>query len=554
MSARQLLHPARAIALPIVLAIVSGVPVAAGSPVDYPAEDAGYHSYAELRQEIQAVEAAHPGIVSISSIGDSFEGRPIWIAKISDNVADRVEPGEPEVLFDALHHAREHLTPEMALFILHLLVDRYGEDSDLGRRVTGIVDGQVTWIVFMLNPDGLIWDLSAPARLRSYGPDGARLYAGWRKNRQVFPGVKAKGLDLNRSWGYRWGCCGGSSGRPSSTMYRGRAPWAAPEVRALRDFVDSRVIGGRQRISAHITWHTSGEQVLWPYGYTDRDVPPDMTRLDHRTFVRMGTDMAALNGYTPMQSSGLYVTDGDQVDWLYARHRIFSFTFEMYPSAGAVTTMSRFYPPDEVIERETQRNRGAVLYLLEHADCPYRAIGQASRWCGPFFDDLEIDRGWRTDPDGTDTATGGAWRRGIPKASPLQRTSAASGQGVLATGLPRGADVDGGRTTARSPLIRLPEAATATLRFRWWTGLDAAAGPRDGLTVRLVDENGSPIGHPLFRVTGDGTARLTAWRTAAIVLPPGTAGRRVAIQLEARDAGGDATVEAGIDSVRVTVS
>jgi hypothetical protein len=507
-----------------------------------------------MRQEIQAVEAAHPGIVQVSSIGDSFEGRPIWIAKISDNVADHVEPGEPEVLFDALHHAREHLTPEMALFILHLLVDRYGEDSDLGRRVTDIVDGQITWIVFMLNPDGLIWDLAAPAVQRLYGPDDNRFYAGWRKNRQVFPGVKAKGLDLNRSWGHRWGCCGGSSGQPSSLTYRGPARWSAPEVRALRDFVESRVIDGRQRIRAHITWHTAGEQILWPYGYTYRDVPRDMTSLDHRTFVRMGKDMAALNGYTPMQSSGLYVTDGDAIDWMYARHRIFSFTFEMYPSPSLTVRMDRFYPPDEVIERETKRNRDAVLYLLEHAGCPYRAIGQAAQWCGPFFDDLEIDRGWRVDPDGTDTATDGAWRRGVPKASPLQRTDAATGQGVLVTGLKKGADVDGGRTTARSPLFRLPEEKTATLRFRWWIGMDAAAGARDGLTVRLVDESGAPLGDPLFRVVGDGTVRQTPWRTIAVILPARAAGTRVAIQVEARDAGADATVEAGIDSVRVTVS
>lgn len=538
----------------LLLAALPGAPASAGAPVDYPAEDAGYHSYAEMRQEIQDVEAAHPGIVKVTSIGDSFEGRPIWIAKISDNVADPVEPGEPEVLFDALHHAREHLTPEMALFILHLLVDRYGEDSDLGRRVTDIVDGQVTWIVFMLNPDGLVWDLSAPAAQRVYGPDGNRFYAGWRKNRQVFPGVNAKGVDLNRSWGYKWGCCGGSSGAPSSLVYRGPERWAAPETRALRDFVESRKVDGRQRIKAHITWHTTGEQILWPYGYTHKDIPKDMTALDHRTFVRMAKEMAALNGYTPMQSSGLYITDGDQIDWLYARHRIFSFTFEMYPAASAVGGTSRFYPPDELIDRETKRNRDAVLYLLEHADCPYRAIGQAAQWCGPFFDDLEIDRGWRTNPDGTDTATAGAWRRGVPKTSPFQRTDAPTGQGALVTSLAKGVDVDGGRTTVRSPLFRVPENGTATLRFRWWTGMDAAAGAQDGLTVRLVDESGAPIGDPLFVVSGDGTARLTGWRTAAVVLPAAASGQRVAIQLEARDAGDDATVETGVDSVRVTIS
>ena len=48
----------------------------------------------------------------------------------------------------------------------------------------------------------------------------------------------------------------------------------------------------------------------------------------------------------------------------------------MYPRSSP----PGFYPPDEVIDRETSRNRAAVLYLLGLADCPYRAIGQQARY------------------------------------------------------------------------------------------------------------------------------------------------------------------------------
>ena len=442
----------------------------------------------------------------------------------------------------------------MTLHLLHLLVGRYGESSELGERVTAIVDGRVTWIVFMLNPDGWVFDLSAPAAKRVHGPDGADFYAGWRKNRSDLDDTSAMGIDLNRNYGYRWGCCGGSSGSPSSLLYRGPAPWSAPEVRALRDFVDSRVIDGRQRITAHITFHTSGEEILYPYGYTRTDVPSDMTKLDHRTFVALAARMAERNGYTPKQSSGLYVTDGDQIDWMYGRQRIFSFTFEMYPTAAKMPGTDRFYPPDERIEDETRRNRDAVLYLLETADCPYRAIGAAAAWCGPFFDDLEITRGWRTDPDGTDTATAGRWARGVPKGSTYQLATARSGRAVLATGLARYADVDGGTTTVRSPLFRLPESKTATLRLRYWVGLSAAAGSADGLTVRLVDDTGVPIGDPLLEIMGTGERRRPAWRTLTVQLPGTAAGTRVAVELVARDGGSDATVDAGVDTVRVTAS
>src|ERR1044072_3155280 len=104
-----------------------------------------------------------------------------------------------------------------------------------------------------------------------------------------------------------------------------------------------------------------------------------MPPLDARTFAAMGRHMAATNGYRPRQSSDMYPTYGDQIDWMYSTQRIFTFTFEMFPR----TASSRQHPPDERIERETKRNREAVLYLLEIAACPYRAIDMADSFCGP---------------------------------------------------------------------------------------------------------------------------------------------------------------------------
>jgi len=278
-----------------------------------------------------------------------------------------------------------------------------------------------------------------------------------------------------------------------------------------------------------------------------------MTTLDHQTFVAMARGMASRNGYRAEQSSDLYITDGDQIDWLYSRHRIFSFTFELYPTKAQDATTDRFYPPDELIGRETRRNRDAVLYLLEMADCPYRAIGAADAWCGPFFDDLETARGWTVDPDGSDTATAGAWTRGDPVAGSYQRGDAISGRAVLVTGKGPGRDVDGGRTTLRSPTFALPETGPATLRLRWWLGHDALAGSADGLIIRLVNPSGETVFEAL-RVTGEGGPRTPAWERLDAPIPAALRGTRVTIELEARDGpkDGDATVEAAIDSPRVT--
>ena len=63
--------------------------------------------------ELDQAVADHPDIVAKFSIGTSYQGRELWAAKISDNVA--TDEDEPEVLFDGLHHAREHLTVEQSL-------------------------------------------------------------------------------------------------------------------------------------------------------------------------------------------------------------------------------------------------------------------------------------------------------------------------------------------------------------------------------------------------------------------------------------------------------
>ena len=248
----------------------------------------------------------------------------------------------------------------------------------------------------------------------------------------------------------------------------------APAV--VRDFVNSRVINGRQQITAHVTFHTNGQLILWPYGYTKTDVPSDMTVADHRAFVAMGKAMAARNGYTPMQSSDLYITDGDQIDWLYGVQRIFSFTWELYPTEKP-TVWQDHYPPDEVIATQTARNKSALLYLMDVGGCAWRAIGLAKTNCGPLYDDLEINRGWRVNAFGSDTATSGRWQIANPAgvsvggvASQLGTTT--SGSKDLVTGAAAGSssaanDVDGGTTTIRSAPVTLP-ATPGDLTFNFY--------------------------------------------------------------------------------------
>jgi len=144
-------HPTRVralAALAFVVAATLAVPTANAAAADFPGYDSRYHTYAEMVAEIQQAQTDHPDIVKLMSIGKSYQGRALWVAKVSDNVA--TDEAEPEVMFDGLHHAREHLSLEQTLAILRWLTDGYGTDT----RITNIVNTREIWIVFAVNPDG----------------------------------------------------------------------------------------------------------------------------------------------------------------------------------------------------------------------------------------------------------------------------------------------------------------------------------------------------------------------------------------------------------------
>ncbi|NJP31284.1 M14 family zinc carboxypeptidase [Micromonospora thermarum] len=512
--------------------------------LDFPPADSNYHNYAELTAVVNKVVTDHPSIARKISIGSSYEGRDLMAVKISDNVA--TDEDEPEILVNAQQHAREHLTVEMAIYLLNLFTDNYGTDS----RVTNVVNSRELWIVPTVNPDGSEYDVATGS------------YRSWRKNRQPNSGSTYVGTDLNRNWSYQWGCCGGSSGSTSSDTYRGPSPFSAPETAALRNFVNSRVVGGVQQIKANIDFHTYSQLVLWPFGYTYNNTAPGMSADQYNTFATIGQQMAATNGYTPQQSSDLYITDGDSIDWMWGQHGIWAYTFEMYPGSASG---GGFYPPDEVIPRETSRNRDAVLILAEYADCPYRAIGKQAQYCGGggggttvWSDTFETATGWTVNPNGTDTATLGRWERGAAQAttsSGAKQLTPYAGSNDLVTGPLAGAgagdhDVDGGVTSARSPAVTLPSSGTLTLSLAWYLAHGSNASSADYLRVSVVHSGGTTT---LLNQAGAATNRNGSWAVANLNLTP-YAGQSVRIQVDAADASGASLVEAAVDNVTITAS
>jgi carboxypeptidase T len=293
--------------------------------------------------------------------------------------------------------------------------------------------------------------------------------------------------------------------------------------------------------------------VMWPYGYTYADIPGDMTVDDHKALVIIGRHMASTSRYKPEQASDLYLTSGTTRDFEYGVYRIFSYTFEL---------SVKDYPDDSLIASETGRNKEAALYLMERAWCPLSVLGAATQTarCGAFDDDMEINKSWKINLTGTDTATSGTWQRGNPAPTTTasgrkQADGTPSGRFAFVTGTAAGStpasnDLDGGRTTVTSPLITLPATAHQKLQFKWTLAFDRTSSTADEFRVEVLDVAGATA-QTVVLAKGAPIERNAWWRTSAVDLTA-WAGKQIRFRFSATDGGTNGIVEAAFDDVRVT--
>lgn len=107
-----------------------------------------YHTYESLTTELQQIASDYPAIAMLTSIGQSEEGRELWMLKLSDNVTED-EP-EPAFKYTATIHGDEVVGMEICVYLIRLLVENYGIDPEL----TALVDDLEIWICPLHNPDG----------------------------------------------------------------------------------------------------------------------------------------------------------------------------------------------------------------------------------------------------------------------------------------------------------------------------------------------------------------------------------------------------------------
>lgn len=263
---------------------------------------ADYKTPLEVEAILQDFATRYPSLMTLESIGKTVEGRDIWAAKITGPEAAPGTSPKPSILFNALHHAREVMTPEVALDTLDQLLTRYDQDP----QITHWVNANEIWIVPMVNPDGShkVWTRNST----------------WRKNTRG-----GYGVDINRNYPYAWNTCNGSSGSTGSDTYRGPSAGSEPETQALMALVE------KIQPVFDISYHSYSELVLYPYGCNGH-------RADAAAVIEpLGKAMAALlpsDTGTGTYDAGtswelLYSVDGSDIDWMYHDQHVIPYVIEV---------------------------------------------------------------------------------------------------------------------------------------------------------------------------------------------------------------------------------
>ncbi|KAJ6656347.1 hypothetical protein lerEdw1_003850 [Lerista edwardsae] len=289
-----------------------------------------YHTIEEIYSWMDNFVAENSNLVSKIQIGQSYEGRPIYVLKFSTGGENR-----PAIWIDTGIHSREWIT-----------------------QATGL------------------WT--------------ANQNRMWRKTRSINPGSSCIGVDPNRNWDAGFGgkcvafikivalgaqlltsstnplvdCSGpGSSSNPCAETYHGAFPYSESEVKSIVDFILAH-----GNVKCVLSIHSYSQMLMYPYGYKSEPAP-DHQELDDLARAAVSALTAVYGTKYTFGSTidTIYQADGTTIDWSYDNGVKYSYTFELRDTGR----YGFLLPADEIIPT-AEETWVALMKIMEHVrDHPY---------------------------------------------------------------------------------------------------------------------------------------------------------------------------------------
>jgi hypothetical protein len=108
-----------------------------------------YHSLDVIYYWLRKWEKEYPGIVELSEIGKSYEGRPILQMTLTNKKTGK-DTDKPAAFFEGGRHSGEITSSECVMWMAQYLLMNYGNDPDL----THLIDTRAIYLKPVNNPDG----------------------------------------------------------------------------------------------------------------------------------------------------------------------------------------------------------------------------------------------------------------------------------------------------------------------------------------------------------------------------------------------------------------
>ncbi|XP_071949823.1 carboxypeptidase B-like isoform X3 [Antedon mediterranea] len=327
-----------------------------------------YHFYNEMIDWLRILEKRYENIASMFTIGRTFEGRDMYVMKITSNVRDENE--KSGIWIEGGIHAREKISPATMVFIIQQLLEEYGNDD----VVTELVDGLIWYILPVVNIDGYEFSmkpLENATTIRQFFKTEADVESEvwkalyWRKTRSVNEGTTCIGVDPNRNWDFKWEALRVNKDTNKTFCLisdPGLKPFSEVEIQNIAKFLMEH-----SYIDAYLSVHSYGQMIIFPWCWTKDNISDyeDLQNLSDK----VSKAIESVNGtkYRSGPVPSLILT-GCSCDWTYAVAGIkYSYGIELRDTG----TYGFFLPEDQIeptgIETlEGFKEIGKHLISLDH--------------------------------------------------------------------------------------------------------------------------------------------------------------------------------------------
>jgi murein tripeptide amidase MpaA len=396
-----------------------------------------FYRYDELSALLDAYAQEYPDLVSLESIGKSYEGRDIWVVTLTNKKTGPAQD-KPALWLDGNIHSVEVTASSACLYHIEKMVSGFGID----KTVTHCLDTRTFYVCPRVNPDGAEWALSEMKRnvrssvrpyphadeqvdgirIKDMDGDGRVLFmrqadrnGPWkahpeeprlmvRREPDDFEGdfyrlfregevaeydgtvvthtAPREGLDLNRNFPAYWAPEG-------KQMGAGPAPLSEPETRALGDFITTH-----KNIVTAVAGHTfSGILLRSCSNKPDSDIPVN----DLRAYTKMAEKGSELTGYPAVSIYHDFRYHPKQniaggFDWVYEHLGIYFWTIEYWaPHKAAGVDMSSQKYSDWLFDHKAEDDLTVLRFFDQ--ECPGEAYVDWYAFNHPQLGPLEIG-GW----------------------------------------------------------------------------------------------------------------------------------------------------------------